>query len=185
MVTNEMAEHFLPGESEVLRCRQHPVVLVSPFAGYCVVIAGGIFLQVMPSSWRSHLGSLSKYLPLAVLALIVIGVIGMIIAWARWRATSYQLTTERIIRRVGVLSRMTVAIPLEEVQDIRVLQSFSARLIGAGDIAVESAARRGVETLTLVPHANDVSDQMQAAVEARRENAPGGPGGFSGAGRGR
>jgi uncharacterized membrane protein YdbT with pleckstrin-like domain len=170
--------HLLPGESEISRCRQHVMILVVPFIGYAALIAIGIYLNFLPASLRTRLGGFDRYTRWVVLLLIVAGVVGALVRWGRWRVTSYLLTNQRIVRTTGLGSRTMVSIALEEVQDVRLRQRPGPRMIGAGDVMIESASRQGIEVLAFVPHAEDVCEQVQAAVEARREGAPSGPGGI-------
>ena len=71
--------------------------------------------------------------------------------YARWATTNMVLTSERLILRSGVLAKSGREIPISRINDIAYRQSFFERLIGAGDLLVESAGERGQEVLRMVP----------------------------------
>lgn len=60
-----------------------------------------------------------------------------------WRFTHFVLTTDRLITRSGVFAKHSKEIPLERINDIAFSQSFIDRILGAGDLLIESAGERG------------------------------------------
>ena len=63
--------------------------------------------------------------------------------YAVWANTNFTVTTDRLIYREGVLGKRGKEIPLERLNDIAVNQSLFERMIGAGDVTIESAGERG------------------------------------------
>ncbi len=63
--------------------------------------------------------------------------------WARWATTSFTITTDRVIFRQGLVSKNGVEIPLERVMNVNFNQSIWERMIGAGDLLIESGGRDG------------------------------------------
>ncbi|HEV8652753.1 MAG TPA: PH domain-containing protein [Actinomycetes bacterium] len=64
----------------------------------------------------------------------------------RWATTHFVLTTDRLIFRRGFLSRYAREIPLERINDVTFSQSVFERLLGAGDLVIESAGEHGQNT---------------------------------------
>lgn len=95
----------------------------------------------------------------------------------RWLFTQYVLTTERIIVRTGVISRTGTEIPLESINDVRFSQSVSERLLGYGDILVESAGSRGQSRLSDIPDPEAFQSEIYGAREERSLHMGGGGGG--------
>jgi uncharacterized membrane protein YdbT with pleckstrin-like domain len=60
-----------------------------------------------------------------------------------WFFTWYVLTSERLITRRGVIARRGVDLPLENINDVRFSQTILERLLGAGDLVIESAGEMG------------------------------------------
>jgi len=110
---------------------------------------------------------------LIVSLLVVLAVLGRFVRrYARWATTNMVLTNERLILRAGVFAKTGREIPLERINDLTYRQRFFERLIGAGDLLVESAGERGQEILRMVPRPMRVQQaiykQMQAAGDHTR-----------------
>ena len=88
---------------------------------------------------------------IASLVLVLVVLVRFVRRYARWATTNMVLTSERLILRSGVLAKSGREIPVSRINDIAYRQSFFERLIGAGDLLVESAGERGQEVLRMVP----------------------------------
>lgn len=89
-------------------------------------------------------------LPSAVVLLALVGVLAAVVWFVvrllGWSNTNFVLTSDRIITRRGVLSKSGVEIPLERINTVFFNQRLFERMVGAGDLAIESAGERGTET---------------------------------------
>ncbi|MGH9753745.1 MAG: PH domain-containing protein [Blastocatellia bacterium] len=54
--------------------------------------------------------------------------------------TVYTLTTSKIEIRTGILSKSAQSIPLRHIQDVTVSETLKERLIGIGDVLIDSSA---------------------------------------------
>ncbi len=61
----------------------------------------------------------------------------------RWRWTMFVLTSDRLITRSGIIAKHSREIPLERINDVTFTQTVLERVLGAGDLLVESAGERG------------------------------------------
>lgn len=61
----------------------------------------------------------------------------------RWRFTMFVLTTDRLITRSGIIAKHSREIPLERINDVTFTQTVLERVLGAGDLMIESAGERG------------------------------------------
>jgi uncharacterized membrane protein YdbT with pleckstrin-like domain len=68
----------------------------------------------------------------------------------RWRFTMFVLTSDRLITRSGIISKHSKEIPLERINDVTFTQSVLERVLGAGDLLLESAGERGQTHITNV-----------------------------------
>jgi len=82
--------------------------------------------------------------PQALVALVGIAVVAALIwfgvRYAQWATTNFVVTSDRVIYRHGVLSKRGIEIPLDRINTVVFNQSFFERIIGAGDLEIESAA---------------------------------------------
>ena len=106
------------------------------------------------------------YTLLGVGVLAVIWLITLLVKFAEWRTTHFVLTSDRLIVRSGVLSKQGTEIPLERINDLSYHQSLFERMVGAGDLVIESAGERGQDRFPRIPH----PDQAQQLVYTEMEN---------------
>jgi membrane protein YdbS with pleckstrin-like domain len=104
-------------------------------------------------------------------------VIGLLLAafwlvhrFVRWRSTYFVVTNDKVIFREGVLRKRGVQIPLERVNSVNFAQNLVERIVGAGDLLVESGGMSGPAEFTDVRHPDKVQLILHEAIE---ENATG------------
>ena len=170
-----MPTPLMPGERSIALVRQHWSVVAGHVLGALVVIVVAIVLNaVLPS----HIGSLSITTVKTVIALILIvaSVLWAGLRLLRWRFATYHLTDKRIVMEGGILSRTAETIPLDRIQNTVIHRPIGDRLIGAGDIEIESAGRDGVEVLHRIPKAEQFYNELLTAMNAPPQTgAPGRP----------
>jgi uncharacterized membrane protein YdbT with pleckstrin-like domain len=106
--------------------------------------------------------------------LILLGlVIPALWTLARWIATSchrYEITTERIKVGTGLLSRQTTELELYRVRDYTLVEPFSLRIVGCGNIVLTTADRTTPHlVLRAVPGAAALKDQIRLHTERMRQ----------------
>ncbi|MBO0719461.1 MAG: PH domain-containing protein [Blastocatellia bacterium] len=88
-----------------------------------------------------------------------------VIRHIRLMNTIYLLTNTKIEIETGVFSKSSRNIPLRHVMDVFVSETFKERLIGIGDILIETAAREGRIKLDNISdprrYADMILDQLQ------------------------
>ena len=160
-----MPTQLMPGERSIALVRQHWSVLAGHVLGAIVVIVVTIVLNaVLPT----HIGSLSITTVKTVIAIVLIiaAVLWAGVRILRWRFATYHLTDRRVVMEGGVLSRTAETIPLDRIQNTVIHRPIGDRLIGAGDIEIESAGRDGVEVLHRIPKAEAFYNELLAAMNA-------------------
>jgi len=98
-----------------------------------------------------------------VAALLWAGWLG--VQYLKWNFTHFVITTDRVIFRSGALSKKGAEIPLERVSNINFRQSVWERLIGAGDLEIESAGRDGQSVFDNVRHPDAVQQELYKQME--------------------
>ena len=88
-----------------------------------------------------------------------------------WTYTHFVLTDRRVISRSGIVSKRGTEIPLERINNIDFHQNIFLRVIGAGDLDIESAGKDGQSHFDNVRHPDMVQQEVyrQMEVNARRQ----------------
>ncbi len=81
--------------------------------------------------------------------------------------TLYVLTSERIVVRTGVLTRNSREIPLESISNVVFNQSVFERMLGYGDVLLESSGETSTIRLEDVPDPEAFQSQVYATREQR------------------
>lgn len=80
--------------------------------------------------------------------------------WVRRRFTRAVVSGDRLRYEIGVTSKSTRNIQLTKVQDIRVDQSFLQRLLGIGNISIETSGETSSLTIANVDRPQAVADEL-------------------------
>jgi uncharacterized membrane protein YdbT with pleckstrin-like domain len=86
-----------------------------------------------------------------------------------WRSTHFVFTNERVLLREGVFKRLQRDIPLARVNDVSSSQNLLERLLGCGNLTVESAGERGQSVLEDIPKVVRVQKVVYELVEADQQ----------------
>ena len=117
-------------------------------------------------------GSVQTVAAWAWAILAVIWAVWLLAKYAQWQYTHFVVTDDRVIFRTGLLSKHGVEIPLERINNINFHQRIFERLIGAGDLDIESAGREGQSHFEDVRHPDGVQQEIYRQMEANaRETA--------------
>ncbi|MGA1435870.1 MAG: PH domain-containing protein [Ilumatobacteraceae bacterium] len=101
--------------------------------------------------------------------LVVISGFGVALRWLSWVTTYFVVTSDRVIFRSGIISRRGVEIPLGRVNNVLFNQSLLERVIGAGDLLIESGGESGQQTFTDVRNPDRVQNAIHAAIDRLRD----------------
>jgi len=123
-----------------------------------------VVLAIAATATSSILGP--QLLTFALLALLAVAVVFLLARYVKWTTTNFVVTNERLIHREGVFAKTGMEIPLDRVQTIRFNQSFFERMLGAGDLLIESAGETGQNTFTDIRKPNKVQQVIYQEIEA-------------------
>jgi uncharacterized membrane protein YdbT with pleckstrin-like domain len=157
------------GEQVALDLRPHWWYMAGPTAA----LVGSILLGVL--ALQSDISFFK-----IVCALLLLFCLGWFcIRYAKWTTTNFVVTSDRVINRYGVISKHGIEIPLERINTVFFNQSIFERLLGAGDLGIESAGERGAETFEDVRKPAIVQNEIYRQMEANssrmysgRQHAP-------------
>jgi uncharacterized membrane protein YdbT with pleckstrin-like domain len=164
-----------------------------PFPKRLLLDGEAVALDLRPHWWY-FAGPLFAGIP--VLALLIVAMkqngdvqtaglwvtVAVALAWAvwlgarliSWQTTHFVVTSDRLVFRSGILAKHTRDIPLEKVNDLASSQTLFERMIGAGDLLIESAGERGQETFSDIPRPNAVQQEIYRQMEINQDRMMGG-----------
>ncbi|HXY93315.1 MAG TPA: PH domain-containing protein [Acidimicrobiia bacterium] len=103
-----------------------------------------------------------------LVAIVVIAWLGwLVLKYFQWTMTYFVVTSRRVIYRTGVISKKGVEIPLERINNINFHQRVIDRIIGAGDLDIESAGKDGQTHFDFIRHPDGVQHEIYRQMETR------------------
>jgi len=134
------------------------------------IVAGAILLVVVVL-WSSTLGVGNDFSKTTISAAILIYLGFVVVKYFAWTYTHFVLTDRRVISRSGIVSKRGTEIPLDRINNIDFSQRIWERVIGAGDLSIESAGKDGQSHFENVRHPDMVQQEIyrQMEVNARRQ----------------
>ena len=122
--------------------------------------------------WRgtpSHLVNLPWYVLWLLLFWLVIPLFILLWQWLVIRTTVYELTSERLKLRRGVLNKHLDEVELYRVRDYKLEQPFFLRLFGLGNIVMQTSDRSHPSVrLRAIRDGEQLYERIRAAVEESR-----------------
>jgi uncharacterized membrane protein YdbT with pleckstrin-like domain len=150
------------GEEVVLDLRPHWWFMAPATAALVAAVVIGVLALVEmdgDATWETG----SKY----VVAFIVLAAIAwFLIRYARWVTTNFVVTTDRVVFRRGLISKQGIEIPLDKINTVFFHQGVFERMLGAGDLRIESAGERGSESFSDVRKPSVVQNEIYKQMEA-------------------
>ena len=150
-----LADH----EEVIFDLKPHWVAVVPSVLWTVLAIAGAVAVFVF------FAGSV------ALVGAAIVAVLWLFLAvppFVRWQFTRFVLTTDRLITRSGVIAKHSKEIPLERINDVAFSQSVLDRILGAGDLLIESAGERGQGRISNVRNPERV--QLMIYEESEKNN---------------
>jgi len=150
-------KHLLTEDEDlVLDLRPHWWFLAP--AGVVLAIVSALGLGALVQAWWSPVEWV-----ILVLWLGAVGDFG--VHYLLWTTTNFVVTSERVISRHGVLAKEGIEIPLDRINTVFFNQSIFERIIGAGDLGIESAGEGGRQQFSDIRKPNLVQNEIYRQVE--------------------
>jgi uncharacterized membrane protein YdbT with pleckstrin-like domain len=164
----------LLNDNETVSVDLHPHwwFLAAPAIAIVVAIAGGVVTLVateVDSTWRSVAGW-------ATIVAIVASAVWLLSRYGRWLTTHFVITNRRVIFRTGLLTKRGIEIPIDRVNTVYFHQSVWGRLVGVGDLLIESGGETGQQRFTDIRQPDRIQRVLHAEMEARERRVRGGDG---------
>ena len=109
-----------------------------------------------------------------VLGVVVLVALGrLVMRYLSWTTTEFVVTSDRLILRAGIISKKGMEIPLDRVNTVFFSQKLRERLLGFGDLIIESGGERGQQVINNVSHPEQVQSVIHAAMETEQDQREG------------
>jgi uncharacterized membrane protein YdbT with pleckstrin-like domain len=131
------------------------------FAPPLLALIGALILGILALAYDVNT---ALKIPAGILVLVFLGWFGW--RYCRWITTNFVVTTDRLIYRHGVLSKHGIEIPLDRVNTVFFRQSIFERIVGAGDLVIESAGEMGRQRFANVRKPSAVQNEIYRQIEA-------------------
>jgi uncharacterized membrane protein YdbT with pleckstrin-like domain len=128
---------------------------------FCLLLAAGLAIGATVLALPT--GALS-YLALLIPAFM------WLIRWWVTKCTHYELTSQRLRIRTGILNKKVDELELFRVKDYTMEQPFLLRLVGLGNLTmITSDATSPTVAIKAIPGIEDVREKLRQAVQRERD----------------
>ncbi len=150
-------------EEVILDLRPHWWFLAGPVTTLVVTVALGVTVLVKLKDKNGFWPNLATWMTLIV---IVAALVWMIGRYMKWSTTNFVITTDRLVYRHGVFAKSGIEIPLDKVMNVIFNQSIFERILGAGDLMIESGGEGGQQQFTDIRRPATVQNEVYRQMEA-------------------
>lgn len=117
----------------------------------------------------SQVVNLGSFILLGLFFWLVIPLFVILWKWLVVKNTKYELTTERLRMRHGVLNKNTDDLELYRVRDYKLDQPFFLRIFSLGNIILQTSDKSHPHVvLKAIPNGEELREQLRTYVEACR-----------------
>jgi uncharacterized membrane protein YdbT with pleckstrin-like domain len=152
-------DHLQPGEEILYRAHLTRLTQAPLVALLAVILAFTIF------AWFGLNNA-----PAAMIGGVLAVAMGAVLAWRFFRLRSYEfvLTNHRVIQQQGILSKRSMDSRLDKINNIEHRQSLWGRLLGYGDVEIDTASETGICRFNNVAHPLEFKRAILTAAEQYR-----------------
>jgi uncharacterized membrane protein YdbT with pleckstrin-like domain len=147
-----------PGEEIKAEFRPHWSGIVMELIVSIIALVAIVFLAFQGFNWGIW----------AIGGIILVWLFLVVRGFVRWYTTQHVITTERVIHRMGLLSKQGKEIPLEVINDVAFQQRAWERIFGTGDLLIESAGTHGQTRYTDIPDPEAIQSLIYQVREDRQ-----------------
>jgi hypothetical protein len=155
-------------ERKICEVRRHPALLLGVALQTLAVFVAAAALGTIESPGRAN-----TFIDTILGLIALVFLIRLAVALEQWWVTRIIVTDRRIVEVSGVLSRHVASMPLPQVTDTTYHRSIWGRLLGYGDLIVESPGRHpGLSHIGYLPRPDDFYRIVMSLMNASSGEAP-------------
>jgi membrane protein YdbS with pleckstrin-like domain len=155
----------MPYPQDVLHANEELVLDLHPHWWYMASSLGGLAAAVVLGA-VALLNDWPDWLQLLSAVFVVGTLIWFVERYIKWVSTHFVLTTDRVIYRSGVIAKKGIEIPLERINTIFFNQRIFERVLGLGDLEIESASKEGSQKFDDIRKPDAVQNEIYQQMEA-------------------
>jgi len=130
------------------------------FAKSAAVLAVVFVLSVM-----AQLNDWPDFLKMIAGAGLLVTLVWFVQRYIAWVSTHFVLTSDRVIFRSGIIAKKGIEIPLERINTIFFHQRIFERMLGLGDLDIESASKDGAQRFDDIKNPSAVQNEIYQQME--------------------
>ncbi len=143
-------------EKLLVLIRQHWIILVLPFFAWLLLI---ILLFLI--NWP---GTGAKFI------IILLAAIYPMVEYIKWKYNLWAVTNMRVIDEEGFFSRYSKESPLDKINNVEYDQPLLGRILGYGNVDIQTAAEMGETKYSLIHHPKLLKDTITHAQEEYKKS---------------
>jgi uncharacterized membrane protein YdbT with pleckstrin-like domain len=144
-----------PSEDLILDLHPHWWFFAKSAAAGVVAVLVALFVLAQGWDWAN--------IPVALFLLGTL--VWFVERYVRWISTHFVLTSDRVIYRSGVIAKRGIEIPLERINTIFFHQRIFERMLGLGDLEIESASKDGAQRFDDIKNPSAVQNEIYQQME--------------------
>lgn len=153
-------DQLQPGEEILYRAYPTRLPLVPWIVGAALALVGaGLAWNLLGNEWVAY----------AAGAVALVLLVMTLAKWVVLRSHDYVLTNRRVILEEGILSRRSMDASLGKINNVEHRQTLWGRLLGYGDVEIDTASETGTTRFAGISHPLDFKREILAATEAYRQ----------------
>ena len=130
------------------------------FAKSAAVLAVVFVLSVLV-----QLNDWPDFLKMIAGAGLLVTLVWFVQRYIAWVSTHFVLTSDRVIFRSGIIAKKGIEIPLERINTIFFHQRIFERMLGLGDLDIESASKDGAQRFDDIKNPSAVQNEIYQQME--------------------
>jgi len=154
-------ERYLPsGEVIVLEVRKHWASLIVPGLKTAGIVLAclAVGFVTSPNEGSDPIDTVASWIGAAAVAF-------MIYRFVEWRIDRIVVTDHRIVEVAGIITRRVSSMPIVKVTDMTYRRSPLARLLGYGELILESAGQhQALDRIDYLPYPDDFYRSVTSLV---------------------
>ena len=127
--------------------------------------SAAVLAVVLIAALAAQIGDWPDFLKVALGAGLLLTRGWFVQRYIAWVSTHFVLTSDRVIFRSGIIAKHGIEIPLERINTIFFHQRIFERMLGLGDLDIESASKDGAQRFDDIKNPSSVQNEIYQQME--------------------
>lgn len=154
-------------DPKLLNNNEEVLLDMRPHWWFIIPQAALVMLAVVLTAIAAALGAPS--IMIYILGVAILGTaLNLTWQYVNWNGVNFVITTDRLVFRSGVFSKKGIEIPLERINTVFFNTTLFERVVGSGDLTVESAGEGGQQHFNNVRKPQLIQQEIYRAMEINK-----------------